>query len=44
VHRLFALDAVLPELGEPSREELEQAMRGHVLAQTELVAGYERSH
>lgn len=44
VHRLFALDSVLPDLGEPSRGELERAMQGHVLAETELVAGYERQH
>lgn len=44
VHRLFALDAVLPDLGHPSRKQLERAMEGHVLAQARLVATYERSH
>lgn len=43
VHRLFALDAVLPDLGEPDRDALLEAIRGHVLAEAELVATY-RGH
>ena len=42
VHRLFALDAELPDLGEPTRAELERAMEGHVLASAELTATYAR--
>jgi len=43
VHTLYALDAVLRDLKHPSREQLEQAMQGHVLAQAELIGLYERS-
>ncbi|MCX7110505.1 MAG: YbhB/YbcL family Raf kinase inhibitor-like protein [Proteobacteria bacterium] len=42
-HKLYALDVVLPDLGEPSKPKLEQAMQGHVLAKTELVGMYQRS-
>jgi hypothetical protein len=41
VFRLHALDAPLGDLGEPSREALEKAMAGHVLATAELVGTYE---
>ena len=42
VHRLYALDVLLPELKPPTRARLEQAMRGHVLERTELVGYYQR--
>lgn len=41
-HKLMALDAVLPDLGAASKAELEKAMKGHVLAQAELVGTYEK--
>lgn len=41
-HKLYALDAVLPELERPDKAALEKAMKGHVLAQTELVGTYEK--
>lgn len=41
-HKLYALDTVLPDLGRPTKAGLEQAMRGHVVAQCELVGGYRR--
>jgi Raf kinase inhibitor-like YbhB/YbcL family protein len=41
-HKLFALDARLPDLGIPSKTELEKAMQGHVLAHAELIGLYER--
>ena len=41
-HKLFALDTVLPDLGRPSKTQLEKAMQGHVLAQAELVGTYEK--
>ena len=43
-HKLYALDVVLPDLGQPTKKQLEQAMLGHILAQCELVGTYERSH
>ena len=42
-HKLYALDTVLTDLGNPTKAELEDAMRGHVLAQGELVGTYEKS-
>ena len=41
-HRLYALDVVLPELGKPDKATLENAMRGHVIEQAELVGLYRR--
>ena len=42
VHKLYALDAVLPDLKHPTKGALEQAMKGHVLAQAELIGTYAR--
>ena len=42
-HKLYALDVVLPDLGEPSKGELEKAMQGHIIEQTELIGLYQRS-
>jgi Raf kinase inhibitor-like YbhB/YbcL family protein len=36
-HKLYALDAALPDLGEPDKAALEAAMKGHVLAQATLI-------
>ncbi len=41
-HKLYALDVVLPNLGEASKGELEKAMEGHVLARAELVGTYQK--
>jgi Raf kinase inhibitor-like YbhB/YbcL family protein len=41
-HKLFVLDARLPDLKNPDKAALEHAMQGHVLARTELVGLYER--
>jgi Raf kinase inhibitor-like YbhB/YbcL family protein len=40
--KLYALDAMLPDLGRPTKAQLEQAMTGHVLAQTVLMGTYEK--
>jgi Raf kinase inhibitor-like YbhB/YbcL family protein len=40
---LYALDAVLAELREPTRPQVEQAFKGHILAKAQLVGTYERS-
>jgi Raf kinase inhibitor-like YbhB/YbcL family protein len=42
--RLYALDQALPALTRPTKAEVEQAMRGHVLAQAELVGTYQKRH
>jgi Raf kinase inhibitor-like YbhB/YbcL family protein len=41
-HKLYALDAMLGDLGRPSKARLEAAMRGHVLASAELLGTYQR--
>lgn len=41
-HKLYALDTVLPDLAEPDKGALEQAMRGHVIAEAALVGTYQR--
>jgi Raf kinase inhibitor-like YbhB/YbcL family protein len=41
-HKLYALDAQLPNLGTPAKAALEQAMAGHVLASAELMGTYQR--
>ncbi len=41
-HKLYALDAVLPDLGKPAKAALEKAMKGHVLAEAQLVGTYQR--
>ena len=42
-HKLYALDAVLPDLGKPTKKDLEKAMEGHILTKAELVGTYQRS-
>jgi len=42
--KLYALDASLGDLSEPTKAELEAAMRGHVLAQSELIGTYKKKH
>jgi Raf kinase inhibitor-like YbhB/YbcL family protein len=42
-HKLYALDAELADLGEPTKAALEKAMAGHVLAQAELVGTYHKT-
>ncbi|HEU0188948.1 MAG TPA: YbhB/YbcL family Raf kinase inhibitor-like protein [Gallionella sp.] len=40
--KLYALDTVLPDLKHPPKAALEKAMKGHVLAQSELIGLYQR--
>lgn len=42
-HKLYALDTVLADLDRPNKAELEQAMRGHVIEQAELIGTYQKS-
>ncbi|HTY03282.1 MAG TPA: YbhB/YbcL family Raf kinase inhibitor-like protein, partial [Rhodocyclaceae bacterium] len=41
-HKLYALDTVLPDLGLPTKAKLEAAMKGHVVAQAELIGTYQK--
>ncbi|WP_425315637.1 YbhB/YbcL family Raf kinase inhibitor-like protein [Sulfurimicrobium lacus] len=41
-HKLYALDTLLPNLKIPTKATLERAMKGHVLAQAELVGLYQK--
>ncbi|MDH3691732.1 MAG: YbhB/YbcL family Raf kinase inhibitor-like protein [Gammaproteobacteria bacterium] len=42
-HKLYALDTVLQGMNKPTKAQIETAMSGHVIAQTELVGTYEKS-
>ncbi len=42
-HKLYALDTRLEGLGTPNKHQLEQAMKGHILEQAELIGTYYRS-
>lgn len=44
VHKLYALDTVLPKLDHPTKARLLAAMKGHVLAEAQLVGTYEKKH
>lgn len=41
-HKLYALDITLPDLGAATKAQVEQAMKGHVLATAELIGTYEK--
>jgi hypothetical protein len=41
-HKLYALDAILDDLGRPTKAQLEKAMEGHVLAKAELMGTYQK--
>jgi Raf kinase inhibitor-like YbhB/YbcL family protein len=41
--KLFALDAVLPDLGKPTKLDLEKAMKPHVLESAQLMGTYQKS-
>ena len=41
-HKLYALDAMLPELERPTKREVEAAMQGHILERAELIGTYQR--
>ncbi len=40
--KVYALDAVLPDLRSPTKPKLEKAMEGHVLAKAELMGTYQK--
>jgi hypothetical protein len=41
-HKLYALDALLPDLGPARKADVEAAMKGHVIAHTELMGTYQK--
>jgi Raf kinase inhibitor-like YbhB/YbcL family protein len=41
-HKIYALDKVLPDMGEVTKSHLEDAMRDHVLAKAELIGTYQK--
>jgi Raf kinase inhibitor-like YbhB/YbcL family protein len=41
-HKLYALDLVLEDVKTPTKARIEAAMRGHVIAQSELVGTFEK--
>jgi Raf kinase inhibitor-like YbhB/YbcL family protein len=41
-HKLYALDTVLEGMKTPTKAKVEAAMKGHVIAQTELVGTYQK--
>jgi len=40
--KLYALDALLPDLGHPAKAKLESAMQGHVVGQAVLMGTYQK--
>ena len=41
-HKLYALDIALPDLGNPTKAQLLEAMKGHIVAEAELIGTYEK--
>jgi Raf kinase inhibitor-like YbhB/YbcL family protein len=41
-HKLYALDAALADLKQPTKAQLLDAMKGHVLAETQLIGTYQK--
>jgi Raf kinase inhibitor-like YbhB/YbcL family protein len=41
-YKLYALDTMLPDIGTADKAALERAMKGHVLAQAELMGSYQK--
>jgi hypothetical protein len=40
--KLYALDTVLPDLGKPAKPKLLEAMKGHVVAEAQLMGTYQK--
>ncbi|MDF0645930.1 MAG: YbhB/YbcL family Raf kinase inhibitor-like protein [Nitrospira sp.] len=41
-HKLYALDTVLPDLKQPTKAKLEEAMKGHIIAEAQLMGTYQK--
>jgi Raf kinase inhibitor-like YbhB/YbcL family protein len=42
-HKLYALDAMLADLNRPTKAQLEQAMKGHIIGEAQLVGTYQKA-
>jgi len=42
-HKLYALDTVLPDLKQPTKAKLEEAMKGHILSEARLMGTYQKA-
>jgi Raf kinase inhibitor-like YbhB/YbcL family protein len=42
-HKLYALDVVLPDLKKPRKQDVEKAMKGHVIEQAVLIGTYQKN-
>jgi Raf kinase inhibitor-like YbhB/YbcL family protein len=42
IHKLYALDIKLSELKNPTKADVERAMKGHILAETRLIGTYQK--
>ena len=42
-HKLYALDVVLPDLKKPRKQDVEKAMKGHVVEQAVLIGTYQKN-
>jgi Raf kinase inhibitor-like YbhB/YbcL family protein len=40
--KLYALDTVLPDLNRPTKTKLEEAMKGHVIGESQLMGTYQK--
>lgn len=40
--KLYGLDSMLPDLGQPNKEKLLHVMQGHILGRAELIGTYQR--
>jgi len=41
-HKLYALDTVLADLGNPTKAQLLEAMKGHIVGEAQLIGTYEK--
>ncbi len=42
-HKLYALDIVLPDLKHPTKAKLEEAMKGHLIGEAQLMGTYQKA-
>ena len=42
-HKLYALDVVLPDLKQPTKAQLLEAMKGHILGEAAIVGTYQKT-